>query len=107
MKLVVKAFNIIYEDWGEDIEDFFLSCQVDIGLDNKSGTEIYSLDLVSPKRLEKLIVGGQIEVGKGYFILVDYNEKAICDRIEKLINNDTLLNDNVFENISQYFKSHD
>lgn len=107
MKLEIKAFNIISEDWGEEIDDFFLSCQVDIGFKDEIGAEIYSLDVVSPKRLLGLVVGDEVEIGKGYFIMADYNKNSICKRIEKLIDRE-ILEDNkfkVFDEISSYFKS--
>ena len=49
MKLEVKAYNVINEIW-EDIDDFFLSCQVDIGFKDEIGAEIYSFDIISPKK---------------------------------------------------------
>lgn len=107
MKLEIKAFNIISEDWGEDIDDFFISCQVDIGFKDEIGAEIYSLDIVSPKRLLGLVVGNEVEIGKGYFITADYNKNLICSKIEKLIDR-KILEDNkydIFDEISVYFRA--
>lgn len=106
MKLEIKAFNIIYEDWGNNIEDFFLSCEVAIGFTNQVGSEIYSLDVISPERLKKLVIGSNIEIGRGYFITSDFNQRAVCDTIERLINIELAAESNIFESISKYFRNH-
>lgn len=107
IKLEIKAFNIIGEDWGEDINDFFISCQVDIGFKYEMGSEIYVLDVISPKRLLRLVEENDIEIGKGYFIMADYNKNLILKKIEKLIDKDISEDNkyNVFNEISVYFRS--
>lgn len=106
MKLEIKAFNIIYEDWGENTEDFFVTCQVDIGFVNQVGAEIYNLDVISPERLKKLVSGSCIEIGRGYFITDDFNQTAIYNTIERLINIETTAEGDIFNNIGKYFRNH-
>ena len=106
MKLEIKAYNVINEIW-DDIDEFFISCQVDIGFKNELGAEIYSFDIVSPKKLQKMLMGDSVEIGKGYFIMNDYNRNSVLNKIEKLIDR-KILEDNkydIFDEISVYFKT--
>lgn len=109
MKLELKAFNVIFENWGDDIDDFFLNCQIDIGYENKQGAEVYSLDVISSKRLSKIIKGTQVEIGKGYFITNDYSKITIIETVKRIINtiNSTKSSDNQFFDLEHYFRSHD
>lgn len=106
MKLEIKAYNVINEIW-DDIDDFFISCQVDIGFKDEIGAEIYSFDIVSPKKLQKMLVRDTVEIGKGYFIMNDYNKNSVCNKIEKLIDR-KISEDNkydIFDEVSVYFKN--
>ncbi|WP_251862293.1 Imm8 family immunity protein [Clostridium sp. Marseille-Q2269] len=106
MKLEIKAYNVINEIW-DDIDDFFISCQVDIGFKDEIGAEIYSFDIVSPKKLQKMLVRDAVEIGKGYFIMNDYNKNSVCNKIEKLIDR-KISEDNkydIFDEVSVYFKN--
>ncbi len=109
MKLEIKAYNVIYQDWGEEVDDFYLLCQIDIGLEHRLGSEIYSLDIISPKRLLRLVQGNSIEIGKGYFITSDYNQNKIRERIDKIIKSFDIIDENdvfsVFDKIEVYFRS--
>lgn len=108
MKIEIKAYNLLFEDWGDEVDDFFLSCQVDIGFVGEVGSEIYSFDVISPKRLDKVLNNTKIEIGKGYFIMSDYNKNIIIQAIESIANgNDTSDRMKVFNNIRQYFRSQD
>ncbi|WP_279232961.1 Imm8 family immunity protein [Hathewaya histolytica] len=86
---------------------FFLSCQVDIGFKYEIGAEIYSFDIVSPKKLKKMLVRDEVEIGKGYFIMNDYNKRSVCNKIEKLIDGEVSENNkhDIFNEISVYFKN--
>lgn len=106
MKLEIKAYNVINEIW-DDIDEFFISCQVDIGFKDEMGVEIYSLDIVSPKKLQKMLVRDSVEIGKGYFIMNDYNRNSVLNRIEKLIDRKITEDnkDDIFDEIGVYFRN--
>lgn len=106
MKLEIKAYNVINEIW-DDIDDFFLSCQIDIGFKDEIGVEVYSFDIVSPKKLQKMLVNDEVEIGKGYFIMNDYNKNSVCDKIGKLIDREISEESkyDVFDEISVYFRT--
>ena len=49
-----------------------------------------------------MLVRDEVEIGKGYFIMSDYNKNSVCNKIEKLINRDVSENNkcNIFDEIS-------
>ena len=86
--LIIKAFNKGFEDWGNDVDDFFISYQIDIGQEEvQHESYLYTIDVVSPKRLQNMIAEGDAKFGRGYLILTDFNEKVVKSRVENLLKN--------------------
>lgn len=85
--LIIKAFTKDFENWGEEADDFFISYQIDIGPEEiEHESYLYTIDIISPYRLEKNISDGTVEIGRGYFIMNDFNSKIVQEKILRLIN---------------------
>ena len=84
--MVIKTFVKMMEDWGEDVDDFYISYEVGIGPSEIDGAfDAFSLDIISPKRLEKVLVNGGAMIPRGYMITSDFNVKEIENEINKII----------------------
>ncbi len=47
--LIIKALTKMYDDWGEDIDDFYITYSIDIGPSEINGASgMFSFELVSP-----------------------------------------------------------
>ena len=53
-----------------------------------------------------MLVRDGVEIGKGYFIMNDYNKNSVCDKIGKLIDREISEENkyDVFDEISVYFR---
>ncbi|MNC39710.1 hypothetical protein D3C75_883800 [compost metagenome] len=104
--LVIKALTQVYEDWGEDVDDFFITFQVDIGCKEIVGSaDMFTFDVVTPKRLEKIIADSSVEIGRGYIFMNDFNVKFVESLVNTIIskcqNDDYNL---AMKDISKYFR---
>ena len=69
-------------------------------------TENYIYIIISPERLGKLIIGDEIELGRGYFITADYNKEKIIRRIENILESiQTNNEDKMFDELEKFFLS--
>ena len=99
----IVAINATSESWGNDLDDFYIQIQADIGPKGGKGSETFTFYAVSPKRLQHLLDGKQIRIGRGLLIMNDYDIKLIEATIERLV--DTCRKetwDEVAMNISKY-----
>ncbi|WP_456289442.1 immunity 8 family protein [Paenibacillus sp. AK002] len=87
IKPVLVSFTVISEEWGDDIENFAVEIQLDIGPYNSEGADTFSFRVVSPKKLEQYLDGNSVEFGRGIFIMKDYNIKNIQSEVKRLIEN--------------------
>ncbi|MEK4730872.1 Imm8 family immunity protein [Paenibacillus sp. SEL3] len=104
--LAIKALTKIFEDWGEDIDDFYITYHVDIGPKEISGaSDLFSFELVSPKRLDRMVGQGSIIIGRGHIITSDFNEKKLEETLSHIINkcSDDDIN-KANHNLSKYFR---
>ncbi|ERI11570.1 Imm8 family immunity protein [Aneurinibacillus aneurinilyticus] len=86
MKLIVpelKGLHIISEDWGESLDNFWIQLHADIGTKGKEDVDIFVVYVVSPSRLQ----GCDIEVGRGLFIMSDFNISLLEQKIKHLLEN--------------------
>ncbi len=101
-----KAFTIVYEDWGDEINDFYISFQVDIGpRDIIGASDMFSFNVVSTTRLRKIIEYTELEVGRGYLIMNEYNLARIQETVDRIIKKCEV--DDILEsmkNLSRYFR---
>ncbi|ARU60011.1 hypothetical protein CBW65_02225 [Tumebacillus avium] len=81
------SFTVTSEDWGDDIENFAVDVQIDIGPYNTEGADTFSFRVISPKRLELYLDGNNVEIGRGIFIMKDYNIGAIQFQVNRLLDN--------------------
>ena len=82
----LKALTIIDEDWGDDDRDFIIYLQIDIGETiTDVPAELFTINVVSPIRLNRILEINNIEIGYGYFIMQDFNINIIKDKIQRLI----------------------
>lgn len=84
----IQAVNILHKDYNDD-EDFFLSCEVFIGPENKSHEyEVYSFDVISIKRLYEAFQdcdNPEIMLNKGLMITKYYDENEVKEKIKSII----------------------
>ncbi|MEE4576592.1 Imm8 family immunity protein [Paenibacillus polymyxa] len=103
--LIIKALTKIYEDWGEGIDDFYITYSIDIGPSEIDGaSDMFSFELVSPKRLARMTGQGDIIIGHGHFIARDFNENILEATLNRIINKcaDNDIN-KAYKNLSTYF----
>ncbi|CUB33658.1 Imm8 family immunity protein [Bacillus spizizenii] len=104
--LEIKALTKDYENWGEDADDFYVSFELDVGLHDIPGaSDLFTFNVLSPKRLDKILESTEIELGHGYFIMRDFNIKTVNSTVETIMNkckDDDY--DKYVNNLSQYFK---
>ena len=81
------GLNIGTENWGNNPDDFWIVVQADIGPNNGKGSETFTFNVTSPKRLSLLLQESSIEIGRGLLIMEDYNIRKIESSIAKLIEN--------------------
>jgi hypothetical protein len=85
--LEIKALTKDYENWGEDSDDFYVSFELDVGQQDIQGaSDLFTFNVISPKRLERMLESTEIEIGHGYFIMKDFNIKTINATVEKIMN---------------------
>lgn len=102
----LKALTIISEDWGDVYTDFCIYFQLDVGpKDILHASNVFSFDVVSPKRLEKITEKTNIEIGRGYLIMSDYNLNTVTATVERIINKCCVDDFEVsLEKLSKYFR---
>ncbi|MED4781960.1 Imm8 family immunity protein [Brevibacillus choshinensis] len=102
----LKALTIISEDWGETVDDFCIFFQLDVGpKDIPHASDLFSFDVVSPKRLEKIIEKTNIEIGRGYLVMNDFNLNTITTIVERIIKKCCLDDFEIsLEKLSKYFR---
>lgn len=103
---IIKAMTKGFEDWGDDVDDFFVSFQLDIGPKEIIGESyLYTIDIISPKRLQNMIQEDESEIGRGYLILTDYNEKVIRNAVESIVRKcNTNDYEKAYTSLSKYFR---
>jgi len=104
MEWILKELTRLHEEWKEP-DDFYLLFQACIGPKDANGSEVFSFEVVSPKRLERIISKSRIEVGRGYLIMNDFDINLVETTVNRLIkisqNNDI---DKLINNLSKFFR---
>lgn len=104
--MMIKVFYRIVEDWGEDVDDFYVAFKIGIGpSESDKEIEFFSFDVISPKRLEHVLVNGGVMLPRGYMITSDFNIKEIENEIDKIIKKcETEDLDDIYNNISKFLR---
>lgn len=103
---IIKALTRAFEDWGDDVDDFYVTHQINIDPKEINGaSDLFSFDLISPKRLDRMIGHGDIIIGRGHMITSDFNENKLEELLSRIINkcSDDDIN-KVYINLSKYFR---
>ncbi|MFM9281440.1 Imm8 family immunity protein [Paenibacillus jiagnxiensis] len=104
--LIIKALTKVHEDWGDEIDDFYITYHIDIGPKDINGaSDLFSFELISPKRIERMVGLGDIIIGHGHFITSDFNEMILEATLNRIINKCT--DDDInkaYNNLSKYFR---
>jgi len=85
MKFEIENINVISSDFGESLEDFWITLDVDIFEKGKSGAETFSINIVSLKRLARLLENGSF-LGRGMIFCEHYEESNIVNILKNLLN---------------------
>lgn len=101
----IKAINVKQKDYNSE-EDFFLSCEVFIGPENESYVyEVYDFNVISIKRLYEGFQDNGIMLNKGWLITKYYDEGAVKEKINSIIEKCTSDSDeDTYLNIGFYLK---
>ncbi|MDD6795989.1 MAG: Imm8 family immunity protein [Clostridiaceae bacterium] len=104
--IMIKTFVKMMEEWGEDTDDFYVSYEVGIGPKEINGAfEVFNVDIISPKRLEKVLENGGVIIPRGYMITSDFNVNEIEGKINKIIKKCEMDNlDDTYYNISKFLR---
>lgn len=95
----------IYEDWQEH-DDFYILFQVGLAFaTQQKGSKLFSFEVVSSKRLEKIVNKSNIELGQGYIIMNDFDISLLEEKINHIISICTANNINeTINNLSKFFR---
>lgn len=101
----VKAITKSFESWGNEIDDFYVSFEVDVGLKSITfSSELFCFDVVSPRRIANMLEDQEIELGHGIMIMNDFNQELVKNKIKELVEKSC---DNTeqksYMNLSKYF----
>lgn len=104
--LIIKALTKIFEDWGKDENNFFVSYQVDIGLEEiKYSSDMFSFDVVSPERLYWILKSQKVKFGHGILVMNSFNQIEIEKKIEGLVEAcQSLKEQDAYISISKYLR---
>lgn len=82
----LQALTKVFENWGAEIDDFLISYQLDVGPDEVDhASDLFTFDVVSPKRLNKILITSEVEIGRGYLIMNDFDENKVMTTVKRLI----------------------
>lgn len=103
--LEIKALTKMVEDWGDEPDDFYFCYHLDVGpLDISNTSDLFSFELISPKRLAKMTADGQIIVGRGHIITSDFKQGMLQESLERIIlkcSSDDI--NKSYDNLAKYF----
>ena len=104
--LNIIDINIVYEDWGENYKDFQVFYEVELSSNSIGQARPLSFVVLSPLRLQKLLEdSSSIELGRGKFIMDDYNHELINKKVYHLFSYClTDEEDETFKKLSSYFE---
>ncbi len=106
MKFQIHKINIISENWGDDIDDFFVQAHCEIRSIDEPGGEAFMANIVSPKALQKEIDSQDsfsYEFGRGYLIVNDFDKNNILEALQKLMEGS---NANNWDELSSYIEKY-
>jgi hypothetical protein len=105
MKVSLGALTKLHEVWNAP-DNFYIYFQLDVEFeDSKKGYELFSFIVVSPKWLETFLHENDIELGRGYIIMKDFDINLLEKKIKHIISICTA--NNIYEtinNISKFFR---
>ena len=83
--MILKNFDISCIDY-KDAEDFFINCEAYIGPENNPYVyEVYSIYVISLKRLCESFADNGVMLNKGWIIEKKYNEYELKEKINSII----------------------
>lgn len=85
IKPELKSINVTVEDWGESEQDFWNVVELGIGPLGEIGSELFTVNVASTKRIQKSIESNGIEIGRGLLIMDDFNINLVERTMERLL----------------------
>lgn len=87
MEFEAHKISIINQNWGGDVDEFFIQAHCEVRQKDTPGGEAFNINIVSPKFLVKELGSSDsaYEYGRGYLFTTDYDERSILSEIQKLI----------------------
>lgn len=104
--MIIKTFDKMFEEWGEDVDDFYAFYEVGIGPKEIIGAyEVFCFDVISPKRLARGLANGGLIIPRGYMVTSDFNVKEIENEINRIIKKCEMEDlDDTYNNISKFIR---
>lgn len=82
----VSGLTKIHEFWGEDPGCFLVQLHCEVTKVGDLGGEAFSVTVTSPRQLDRELQSGEgIEYGRGYILMLDYDERTIASCLQKLL----------------------
>lgn len=87
MNFEVYQISIIFQNWGDDPDVFFIQAQFEIRQIGNVGGESFALKVVSPKAFGNEFGNDlfEYEFGRGYFFSNEFDETKVLASIQKLV----------------------
>lgn len=80
------CLTIMDEDWGEEVDDFWIEIEADIGIKGDSDSaEVFTVYVTSPRRLRDMVEKSGLEIARGLFIMRDFNIKSVEECLKKIL----------------------
>ena len=82
----VAGLTKIREHWGEESGQFLVQLHCEVTRAGDPGGEAFQVTVASPGQLLLELQHGEgAEMGRGYLFMIDYNEKEITARLQRLL----------------------
>jgi hypothetical protein len=75
-----------HEHWGENATEFLVQLHCEVTKAGDPGGEAFQVTVASPQQLAReLGGGGEVEFGRGYMFMLDYDEREVLSRLKGLL----------------------
>lgn len=103
-KFSVTGLTTIYEDWGDDPQEFCIQLHCEVASDD-SGGEAFVVTVMSPAAVARSLGDTQsIEWGRGCLFMADYSSRAVQVELQRFIERSNAATwDELADYVTRYF----